>query len=213
MLTHPLANPTTISNAICHLQQTDPLLAEIIKKEPQCDIKSHTDYYQALVRSIVGQQLSVKAAAAIYGRFLELFGGVMPTPTDILTKTEDEYRVVGFSYAKARYIRDLAVKIIDGDVQFEHFNKLSNDEIVTELTNVKGIGEWTVHMFLMFCMGRLDVLAPGDLGIKNGIQCIYDLDRPPTPTEITEIAKNNHWHPYETVACWYIWESLDNSPK
>lgn len=116
------------------------------------------------------------------------------------------------SRAKATYIRDLAQHVVDGKIKFDHLDALSNEEVIRELLPVKGIGEWTVHMFLMFCMGRLDVLATGDLGIKNGMKKLYGLDHLPSPQEITAIATQNHWHPYESIACWYIWQSLDNAP-
>jgi DNA-3-methyladenine glycosylase II len=128
-----------------------------------------------------------------------------------LDKNIDELRSVGLSRGKATYILDLAQHVVDGRVKFDHLDALSNEEVISELTAVKGIGEWTSHMFLMFCMGRLDVLAHGDLGIINGIQTLYSLDHSPTPQQIQDLAQKNSWHPYESVACWYIWQSLDNS--
>ena len=165
-----------------------------------------------MVGSIISQQLSVKAADTIEKRFVALFGGIFPTPEQIAAKEIDELRSVGLSTQKANYIRDLALHVIDGRVRFNHLDELTNDEIIAELTAVKGIGVWTVHMFLMFCMGRTDVLATGDLGIRNGIKKLYNLETVPTPLDIEELAANNQWHPYETIACWYIWHSLDNKP-
>jgi DNA-3-methyladenine glycosylase II len=106
----------------------------------------------------------------------------------------------------------LAQHVIDGRVKFDHLDGLSNDQIIAELTAVKGVGEWTAHMFMMFCMGRLDVLAHGDLGIKNGVQKLYGLHKQPDAATIQRLAKKHHWHPYESVACWYVWHSLDNKP-
>lgn len=194
-----------------HLSKHDLILAPVIKRNGLAVFQPHTDYYGALVNSIIGQQLSVKAAASIKGRFRDLFGGNFPSPEDILDKSVDELRAVGFSNAKANYVRDLAQHIVDGRVSFERLPQQSNDEIIAELTDVKGIGDWTVHMFLMFCMGRLDVLPIGDLGIKNGIRKLYGLEDAPTPQQITELATRNNWHPYESVASWYIWRSLDQS--
>lgn len=195
-----------------HLSEHDPVLAPVIAKYGLCTITPHTDYYQDLVESIIGQQLSVKAAGSIRDRFKALFGGRLPSPEEILTKDAETLRGIGFSWAKANYVRDLAQHVIDGKVTFDHLPDLSNEEIIAELTDVKGIGEWTVHMFLMFCMGRTDILAHGDLGIKNGMKLLYGLDHAPSPQEIKDIAEKNSWHPYESIACWYVWQSLDNKP-
>jgi DNA-3-methyladenine glycosylase II len=196
-----------------HLARNDPILAVVITVYGLCDIKQHKNYYQALVREIIGQQLHVKAAASIHKRFCELFGSdVVPAPEKILEKDVEQLRAVGLSRSKASYIRDLAQHIVDGKVKFDHLDALSNEAIISELTDVKGIGEWTAHMFLMFCMGRLDVLATGDLGIRNGIQKLYNLNHSPTPEEIKDLATQNNWAPYESVACWYVWQSLDNAP-
>lgn len=204
--------PNVYQKAADHLTAHDAVLAPVIAAHGPCTMRPHKNYYQELVDSIISQQLSVKAGASIMKRFVDLFGGTFPAPEAILSKSVDELRTAGLSRAKATYIRDLAQHVIDGKVKFDHLDKLSNEEIIKELLPVKGIGEWTVHMFLMFCMGRLDVLAHGDLGIKNGIQKLYGFDHLPTPVEIQELANKNHWHPYESVACWYIWRSLDNAP-
>ncbi len=208
-----IANEQTLQQAAAHLGQHDPALAAVIAGAGPCTIQPHKNYYQALVREIIGQQLSIKAADAIEKRFLALYGSdKVPTPEIILTKSVEDLRGAGLSRAKASYVRDLAQHVIDGTVQFDHLDSLSNEEISKELTAVKGIGEWTAHMFMMFCMGRLDVLAHGDLGIKNGIQKLYGLKTQPDALTIQKIAKKYHWHPYESVACWYIWHSLDNQP-
>lgn len=204
--------PEQATQAMAHLQ-SDPVLAPLITRFGPCTITPHTNYYQALVESIIGQQLSVKAAASIKQRFLDLFNGAFPEPNAILSKTVEELRSAGLSGAKARYVQDLAQHVLEGALQFSHFDQLSNEEIAKELTAVKGIGEWTAHMFLMFCMGRPDVLPIGDLGIKNGIRALYGLDHLSTPDDIRTIAAENKWHPYESVACWYIWQSLDNAPQ
>jgi DNA-3-methyladenine glycosylase II len=195
-----------------YLSQHDAVLAPVIAKYGLTTMRPHHNYYQELVDSIISQQLSVKAAAAIEQRFRDMFGGKFPSPEQILTKNLDELRAIGFSYAKGRYVQDLALHIIDGKVRFDHLDSLSNDEVIIELTAVKGIGEWTAHMFLMFCMGRSDVLPVGDLGIRNGIRQLYGLDHAPSPNDIHAIAVKNNWHPYESIASWYIWQSLDNKP-
>lgn len=201
-----------IQNGATYLQDADPILGAVIARAPLPAIHPHTNYYQELVESIISQQLSVKAAATILKRFKELFGETFPTPEEILEKDIETYRSVGLSRQKAAYIRDLAEKVIAGAVSFETLDALSNEEIINELTKIKGVGAWTVHMFLMFCMGRLDVLPVGDLGIRNGIQKLYSLSERPGDAEIIDIALLNNWHPYETLASWYIWHSLDNKP-
>jgi DNA-3-methyladenine glycosylase II len=200
---------TQLKSAAEHLAKNDAALAPIIKQAGLCTIRPHKNYYQELVESIVGQQLSVKAAAAIRGRFLELFGGKFPTPAQILTKKVDDFRAIGFSRAKSAYVLDLAQHVVDGRVKFDHLDELSNDEIIKELTAVKGIGEWTAHMFLMFSLGRLDVLAHGDLGIRMGVKKLYGFEEVPTPQQVIELADKNNWAPYQSVACWYIWQSLE----
>jgi len=207
-----VATPVELVKAADHLARYDPVLAPIIQQSGLCTIKSHKNYYWELIDSIISQQLSVKAAATIERRFQALFASEFPEPAAILAKSVEELRTAGLSGAKAVYIRDLAQHIIDGKLKFDRFDSLSNEGIIEELTAVKGIGEWTAHMFLMFCMGRLDVLATGDLGIRNGVRKLYQLDTVPSPAKVTEIAQMNHWHPYETVACWYVWHSLDNMP-
>ena len=201
-----------LQQAATYLAQHDPILAELVAAHGLCTIVPHVDYYRSLVDSIIGQQLSVKAAAAIKQRFRDLFGGTFPEPAAILTIDADTYRSVGLSYAKARYIVDLAQHVLDGQIVFDKINTQSNTEILQELTAVKGIGEWTVHMFLMFCVGRLDVLPIGDLGVRNAIRDRYGLETAPTPAQVTALAVKNNWHPYESVASWYLWESYDTEP-
>ncbi len=196
---------------IAHLKDRDARLAAVIAVHPQPTFRPHTDYYRELVESIISQQLSVKAAATIYKRFVDSFDH-FPEPHEILERSEEELRSVGLSGQKTRYIRDLATKVLDGSVRFDHLDQLTNDAIVAELTAVKGIGQWTVHMFLMFCMGRLDVLPTGDLGIRNASARLYDLPTA-TPDDVTRIAQENNWHPYESIASWYLWKSLDNAPS
>ena len=203
----------SVQAATDHISEQDPVLALIISSAELPLLESHTNYYQELVESIIGQQLSVKAAATIRSRFVASFDNHFPTPEQILARDIEQLRSTGLSRPKARYIQDLAQRVLDGSVQLDKLDKLSNAEIVTELTAVKGIGEWTAHMFLMFCMGRLDVLPVGDLGIRSGVQKLYRLDHLPLPVEVAAIALKNNWHPYESVASWYIWKALDNKPN
>jgi DNA-3-methyladenine glycosylase II len=201
-----------IDIAVAHLAGNDPLLAECIDAYPRPSFTPHHNYYQELVESIIGQQLSVKAATTITKRFVESFGH-FPLPEELVDRDPEQLRAVGLSYQKARYVQDLARRVLDGSVRFEHLDGLSNQEIIDELTAVKGIGEWTVHMFLIFCMGRLDVLATGDLGVKTAVRNMYNLPQLPSPSEMQDIAAKNKWQPYASLACWYMWKSLDNEPK
>lgn len=199
--------------AIQHLSGSDSILAEVISHYDKPTIQKHGNYYDELVSSIISQQLSVKAAKTIENRFLALFDDEFPSPEQILACNIEELRSVGISRPKACYIQDLAQKLHDGEIDFTKFDELSNDEIIAELVPVKGIGEWTAHMFLIFCMGRLDVLATGDLGVRTAIQKLYALPDLPSPVQMHDIAKANSWSPYESVACWYLWQSLDNNPQ
>lgn len=195
------------------LAASDAVLAPIIARVGPCPLRPHTNYYWELVDSIISQQLSVKAAASIERRFQELFGSEVPAPEQILEKSIDELRTVGLSRPKAGYIRDLAEHIASGRLALDEFASLSNEEIISELTAVKGIGEWTAHMFLMFCMARVDVLPVGDLGIRNSIKQLYNFDHLPTADEIKKLSAANHWPPYESIASWYLWQNLGNTPS
>jgi DNA-3-methyladenine glycosylase II len=210
MLAH--ASIENFQKAAEHLRLHDPVLSTVINTAPLPAYVPHTNYYQSLVESIISQQLSVKAAATILKRFTDLFSAPFPDPEDILAMDIETLRRVGLSRQKAGYIKDLATKVLDGTVQFSHLDQLSNQDVINELVQIKGVGIWTVHMFLLFCMGRLDILPTGDLGIKNGMYKLYNLAEKPTPEDMLMIASSNHWHPYESVATWYIWHSLDNKP-
>jgi DNA-3-methyladenine glycosylase II len=163
------------------------------------------------VRSIAGQQLSVLAARAIWRRLTERFDGRTPAPQEILDDDPEELRAAaGFSRAKVSYLRSLAEHVLAGELELERLCELGDEDVIRDLTAVKGIGEWTAHMFLMFTLHRPDVLPTGDLGVRNGVMRAYALDRPPTPAELTELAEP--WRPYRTRACLYLWRSLDNAP-
>lgn len=191
------------------LSQTDPALRRVIERAGHCELRPHTNYYQELVRSIVGQQLSIKAAATILGRFKQLGSGDFPTPEEIIQIPDEKLRQVGFSRAKISYVKDLADHVIKGRLKLDKFEELPNEEIIVELTDIKGIGEWTAHMFLIFSLGRLDVLPTGDLGIRKGIQALYGLEFLPGDVEIRKIAEKKKWGGYESVASWYIWKAID----
>jgi DNA-3-methyladenine glycosylase II len=169
------------------------------------------DHYGALVRTIAGQQLSVLAARAIYGRLTDRFGGRAPTPQEILDDNPEELRAAaGLSRAKVRYLRSLAEHTLSGQLELERLNELSDERVIAELTAVHGIGLWSAQMFLMFHLERPDVLPTGDLGIRRAIELAYGLDGLPEPTAMEEIAES--WRPYRTLACRYLWRSLQNEP-
>jgi DNA-3-methyladenine glycosylase II len=169
------------------------------------------EHYGALVRSITGQQLSVKAAASIWRRLLDRFGGHTPTPEEILADDPDELRTAcGFSRAKVAYLRSLAEHVLSGELELGRLTELPDGEVIRELTAIKGIGEWTAHMFLMFTLQRPDVLPTGDLGVRNAAMRAYGLDAPPAPAELAALAEP--WRPHRTRACLYLWRSLDNEP-
>lgn len=168
------------------------------------------DAYGALVRSITGQQLSTKAAATIYGRVADLYGGDTPTPQQIIDTDPDDLRAAGLSRAKAAYLRSLAEHVIDGDLPINDLAELPDEQVYAALTAVKGLGRWTVDMFMIFHLGRPDVLPVGDLGIRKAMQTEYGLEELPKPDEMERIAEP--WRPHRSLASLYLWESLDNRP-
>ncbi len=169
------------------------------------------DHYGALVRSIVGQQLSTRAARAIYGRLTVRFGGRAPTPAEVLADDPEQLRTAaGLSHAKVSYLRSLAEHVLDGSLELDRLDALPDDEAIAELVAVRGIGEWSAHMFLMFQLGRPDVLAVGDLGIRRAVMLRYGLQKLPAAAELERIAEP--WRPYRTLACRYLWRSLRATP-
>jgi DNA-3-methyladenine glycosylase II len=169
------------------------------------------DLYGALVRTIAGQQLSVLAARAIWTKLLAYFDGRVPTPQEILDEDPETLRAAaGFSRAKVVYLRSLAEHVLAGELALERLAELPDEEVIRDLTAVKGIGEWSSHMFLMFTLHRPDVLAVGDLGVRNAAMRAYHLPAPPKPAELEALAEP--WRPHRTRACLYLWRSLENTP-
>jgi DNA-3-methyladenine glycosylase II len=168
------------------------------------------DAYGALLRSIVGQQLSTKAAASIYGRLIDIFGGHAPTPKQLLAADPEEIRSAGLSRPKVAYLRDLAQHVEDGALELELLPELPDEEVAAQLTAIKGLGQWTADMFLIFHLGRPDILPVGDQGIRRAIQVEYGLRNLPDAKRMRKIAKP--WQPYRTLACLCLWSSLDNTP-
>jgi DNA-3-methyladenine glycosylase II len=202
-----------LRQAEAYLAKKDKRLAPIIAASGPCRIKPHTDHYGELVGSIVGQQLSTKAAATIWQRVLGLFEGKMPTPEQLIKVNDQKLRDAGLSWAKVRYVKDLAEHVLDKRLDLEHISTMPNEQLVEQLTAVKGLGEWSSHMFMMFGLGRLDILPVGDLGVRKAVMNLYGLKEMPDPAKIVTIANENGWHPYESVAAWYLWQSLDNNPQ
>ncbi len=171
---------------------------------------SRKDPYEALARAIVGQQLSTKAAASIWNKVLDLFGGKTPTPKQLLATSEKDLRGAGLSRAKVTYFRDLAQKVEDGELDFKRLAELPDEDVIAELIEVNGIGRWTAEMFLIFHLARPDVVSTGDLGIRRATQLAHGLDDLPSPNELEKIAEA--WRPHRTLACLYLWRSLHNEP-
>lgn len=191
-----------------YLSRRDPLLGELITKYGPCTLIPEKDYYYNLCKSIISQQISTKVAETISRRFYDLGQGEQITPEKVAQLTDQELRSVGLSRPKITYIRDLTEKIFTGELVIKDFDQLTNVQITEQLLKVKGIGPWTVKMFLIFGLNRLDVLPVEDLGVRKAIQSVYQLAKLPTAQEIEELACC--WHPYETLASWYLWRSLGN---
>jgi DNA-3-methyladenine glycosylase II len=192
--------------AIQHLRRNDPVMAAIIDRVGAYAMQYRPPEFEALVRSIVYQQLSGRVASVIFAR-LAAAAGTPLTPLGILKLRPAKMRSLGLSKAKTEYIRDLARHTRDGKVVFENLAGFSDAQVIECLTQVKGIGAWTAHMFLMFALARPDVLPVGDLGIRNAIRKAYGLSQLPSPAEIEEMA--GKWRPWCSVASWYLWRSLE----
>jgi DNA-3-methyladenine glycosylase II len=201
--------------AIETLRSADPVMERLIEEHGALvrrDLERERpgDAYGALLRSIVGQQLSTKAASTIYGRMLDLFGGHAPTPKQLLKADPDRIRAAGLSRPKIAYLRDLAQHVEEGTLELHRLPDLPDEEVAAQLTAIKGLGQWTADMFLMFHLGRPDVLPVGDQGIRRAVKVEYRLRKFPDPKRLEKIAKP--WRPHRTLACLYLWSSLDNTP-
>jgi DNA-3-methyladenine glycosylase II len=201
---------------LAHLRRCDPVLAALIARVgPLGDARDgrpdRDDHYGALVRAITGQQLSVLAARAIYGRLTDRFGGRTPTPRQILDDDPEELRAAaGLSRAKVGFLRSLAEHVQSGELELARLDDLPDEQVIEELVAVKGLGTWTAHMFLMFHLQRPDVLPVGDLGIRRAFERAYRLPELPDPATMEQISEP--WRPHRTLACRYLWRSLDNEP-
>jgi DNA-3-methyladenine glycosylase II len=193
------------------LARRDPILRELMRRHGPCGLAAsqHTDPFVALLRAIISQQLSTKAASTIAGRVHGLLGG-RPTPAAVSTLSDLQLREAGLSGQKVRYLRDLCVRIDNGTLSLNALDRMSDDQVIEALTRVKGIGRWTAEMFLMFRLQRPDVLPVGDLGIVKAVQRAYGFRSVPSPARLLRLGES--WRPYRSVACWYLWASLNNSP-
>jgi DNA-3-methyladenine glycosylase II len=195
--------------AINHLRRVDPVMSEVIDRVGKCTLAPREEWthFDALVRSIVYQQLSGKAAATIHGRVLALIGDGAEAAQRIVATSHEDLRAAGLSNAKARYVRNLAEHVLDGSLPVESLHDLSDEEIIAALTQVKGIGKWSAQMFMMFRLGRPDVLPELDLGVQKGILKAYRLRKLPTPKQV--LRRGEKWAPYRTIGSWYMWRILE----
>jgi DNA-3-methyladenine glycosylase II len=207
------------SKARATLAAADPTMAALIERIGEIDLATRlrrrseerpADAYGALLRAIVGQQLSTKAARTIYGRVCDLFGRSAPAPEQLLEASEEQLRACGLSGRKVEYIRDLAAHVISGELELDRLGELSDDEAIEEIVAVRGLGQWTAEMFLLFHLERPDVLSGGDLGIRKAIQIEYRLEEMPAPQRVLEIGEP--WRPHRSLASLYLWESLAAVP-
>jgi DNA-3-methyladenine glycosylase II len=198
-----------------HLRSVDRVIRRLIDDggpiDPATDRRgSRPDAYQALARAIVGQQLSTKAAASIWGRVTELFRGETPSPGQLMAVDGEKLREAGLSWSKVGFLKDLAERVDDGRLDLERLNELSDEDVIAELIAIKGVGRWTAEMFLIFHLGRPDVVSMGDLGIRRAVKVAYGMDELPDLTQMERISEP--WRPHRTLACLYLWRSLDNTP-
>ncbi|MGB6554697.1 MAG: DNA-3-methyladenine glycosylase [Candidatus Binataceae bacterium] len=191
-----------------HLARVDPVMAAIIAKVGPCQIVRRRERFRALARAIIFQQLAGAAATAIYGRVVKIYPGrAFPHPTQILATPDAILRKAGLSAKKALYIKDLATHVDKKILSFHRFARMTDEEVIADLTRVKGIGRWTAEMFLMFNLARPDVLPVDDLGVRNAVGRAYSMRKPPTPKELRVFGQR--WSPYRTAAAWYLWKSLE----
>jgi DNA-3-methyladenine glycosylase II len=197
------------------LMRADKVLRRVMEEQgpihPEIDRRgSRPDPWEAVARAIVGQQLSTKAAASIWGKLQGLFGGSTPTPEELLRRRPQTLRKAGLSNAKVEFLRDLAARVKDGRLDLKRLSKLPDEDVIAELIEVKGVGRWTAEMFLIFHLARPDVVSTGDLGIRRAVQIAYGMTELPGPEELEKLAED--WRPHRTLACLYLWRSLAITP-
>ncbi len=193
--------------ALKHLKK-DRRLSKVIDRIGEYEIRITKNKFESLVEAIITQQLSGSAAKSISTRFRSIYNTRFPKPIDVIETPSTKLRKTGLSKMKVEYIKEISKKIVSKELQLQKLPKLSDAEVVEELTKIRGVGKWTAEMFLIFTLGRMDVLPVGDLGLKKGIQKLYSLDELPSDMKMFKIAEK--WRPYRTVATWYLWKSLKN---
>jgi DNA-3-methyladenine glycosylase II len=206
---------TLTDEGIEHLRAADEVMGELIDRNGPLDFEARrrgrpTDPYGALLRSIVGQQLSTKAARSIYERLIAPFGGRPPTPRELLDADPESIRAAGLSRPKVAYLRSLAEHVLSGELELDRLYELPDEEVTTEIVAVKGLGQWTADMFLIFHLGRPDVLPVGDLGVRRAVERAYGFETLPSAAEVEALGER--WRPYRSLASLYLWASLDNAP-
>lgn len=197
----------TLRQAILHLKRSDPVLAELIRQVGPYRIEYSPPAFETLARAVVYQQLSGKAALRIYERLEQAAGNGPLGPEGVLALPPEQLRELGLSRQKIAYLRDLAERCLSGEIDFAALETLPDDEVTAALTRVKGIGVWTVQMFLIFALRRPDVLPSGDLGIRAAVKKVYRLDELPSPAQVDHMGRR--WRPYASVASWYLWRALE----
>lgn len=194
-------------NPVRYLSKVDPQLGILIRTIGKYSIKIRASAFQSLVESIIYQQLTGSAANVIYGRFIKYYNNVMPTPMEIISTSDIELTSkVGLSSKKVQYLKNLSARVVEQKLDLDLLSTMSDEEVINQLIQVKGIGRWTAEMFLIFCLGRPDVLPVTDLGIRKAMQKVYSIPELPKPAEMLAIAQP--WRPHRTVATWYLWKSL-----
>lgn len=201
---------TVFENEIEELKAKDPVLAEVIDRVGPCTLELEPDPFWALAEAILYQQLSMKAAGTIAGRFKALYENSPPGPKDVLDTPDEKIREVGVSRPKVRYLKDLSRKFSEDIVTPSELPDMPDEEVIEQLTQIKGVGRWTAEMFLIFSLGRPDVLPVDDLGLQKAVQKCYGLKNLPSEVKIRKLAKK--WEPYRTAATWYLWRSLAATP-
>lgn len=206
-----MTNFTTVNRKAARtLARNDTTLARIIKTVGPCTLRPRRRYFPALCDAIISQQLSVRSADTIIRRFRDLFERTNPTPTVLAALSDERLRSAGISPQKLRYLRDLSEKFSNGHFARKPLSRLSDEEVIEALTQVKGIGVWTVQMFLIFVLHRPDVLPVDDLGLRKAVQLHYAFEELPDVEQVTAVG--DAWRPYRSVATWYLWQSLNNKP-
>ena len=208
-------NSSEIENGIRHIYNNDKYLAKVIDISEPCNIYPKKNYFNAVLRSIIGQQLSPNVSQKINIRFLEYFNN-RPTPELILNADENDLRGLGLSWAKIKYVKDFSFKLINKEISLKGISNKNDGDIIEMLTVVKGIGVWTVHMLLVFTLGRVTVLPVGDFALRKAAKNIYGLKKIPDEKKIVRLSKQYNWEPYNSVASWYLWKSLElknNEPQ